>query len=180
MGLAFCSVAGMACNAGSDSVAAGQVDLLTVLTHERGRVLGADHTDSGDGSGGTGWASSWSLNKNAKILSRGSSHSGVYHMRMTKAATASRVVDLSGESGLMLSFWWKADSMEASDYGTIEIYDGTGWYTLLTIQDGDDDDVYHYAEFDLSGYNMTADFEIRITTSGGANDWFYFDDFKIL
>ena len=100
-------------------------------------------------------------------------------MRMSKAATASRVVDLSGESGLMLSYWWKADSIEAGEYATIEINDGTGWYTLQTINDSDDDNLYHYAEFDLSGYDMTTDFEIRITTNAGSRDWFYFDDFKI-
>ncbi len=70
--------------------------------------------------------------------------------------------------------------MEASDYATIEVYDGTGWYTLLTIQDGDDDDVYHYAEFDLSGYEMNADFEIRISSFGGSRDWLYLDDLTIL
>ena len=92
---------------------------------------------------------------------------------------SARVVDLSGQSGLTLSYWWKANSLDGGEWATVEIYDGTGWYTLQTITDGDDDNVYHYAEFDLSGYDMVSDFEILITNNGGNRDWFYFDDFTI-
>jgi hypothetical protein len=100
-------------------------------------------------------------------------------MRLTKDGVASRTVDLSGQTDLTLSFWWKADSLESGEYATIEVYDGTGWHTLQTIADGDDDNVYHYAEYDLSGYQMVADFEVRISLSAGARDWVYIDDLLI-
>ena len=162
------------------TVGGADSDTVTITDNDVSGVVAEDDFESGDGSGGTGWSGPWTRSKDAVITAAGGAHSGAYHMRMTKTGVASRTADLTGQSNLTLSFWWKADSIEAGDYGTIEIYDGTGWRTLLTIQDGDDDNVYHYAEFDLSGYEMNADFEIRISSFGNANDWLYLDDLTIL
>ncbi|HET6427249.1 MAG TPA: hypothetical protein VFJ30_03595, partial [Phycisphaerae bacterium] len=65
------------------------------------------------------------------------------------------------------------------EYALIEVNDGTGWTTLRTIQDGDDDNVYHYASYDLSGFDMVSDFEVRISLSAGSRDWVFIDDILI-
>jgi len=161
------------------TVGAADSDTVTIADNDVVGVVAEDDFESGDGSGGTGWSAPWSLSKDADVTTSGGAHGGSYHLQFIKDGVASRTVDLSGQTDLTLSFWWKANSLESGEVATIEVNDGTGWATIQTIQDGDDDNVYHYAEYDLSGFDMVSDFEIRISLSAHARDWVYIDDLLI-
>lgn len=85
-----------------------------------------------------------------------------------------------GRTGARLRFWWKAYSFEAGETATAEIYDGV-WRTVLTVVDGQDTNVYQYADIDLSGYQMVSNFQIRFRARmSNTADYFYVDDIQIV
>ncbi len=136
--------------------------------------------ESGDSAGGQGWADDWTLSGQASIVSTGSPYGGSYHLKLAGSdGAATRTVNLAGKSEAELTFWWKASSFETGESATVEIYDGS-WHTVLTIDDTDDDNTYHEAVIDLSGYNLIEDFQIRISSDmGDADDLLYIDDLTI-
>jgi hypothetical protein len=123
--------------------------------------------------GGTGWGGSWNLTGNASIatgLLQLTSNSGV----------AERVVNLSGVTDANLSFNWKADSFESGETAVVEIYNGTSWITVMTISDGQDDNIYHHASINLAGYTLGSSFKVRFRSlMVNANDFLYVGDLKI-
>jgi hypothetical protein len=90
---------------------------------------------------------------------------------------AARSADLSGQSGLRLQFWAKADSFEAGEAAYCLVSsNGTDWTTVRTWVNGDDDDVYRFHDVDLSPYSMTSEFWIAFDAEmGNAQDLFYVD-----
>ena len=93
---------------------------------------------------------------------------------------ASRAVNLAGVTQAHLVFDWKANSFEAGETAVVEIYDGTAWVNLMTISDGQDDNVYHHASIDLSSYTLTSGFQVRFRSLMSAgDDHFYIDDLQI-
>ena len=40
--------------------------------------------------------------------------------------------------------------------------DGVNFVTVLTINPGDDDNLYHFHDIDLSSFAMTADFRVEL------------------
>jgi len=88
-------------------------------------------------------------------------------------------VDLTGKSGLWLSFWWKANSFESSDVAYVKVYDGS-WHTVKTIVDGNDTNTYYQEDIDLSSYTMGSGFKVRFEGGMDAtNDYLYIDDIEI-
>ena len=86
---------------------------------------------------------------------------------------------MAGVTGAHLTFQWKANSFEIGETATIEVNDGT-WHTVQTVIDGQDDNAYHSANIDLSGYNMVSNFQIRVAAHMSAtNDYFYIDNLII-
>jgi hypothetical protein len=140
-----------------------------------------DGFESGNGSGGTGWAAAWTLTGNASVVNTGTPATGTYHLRLTSNnGVASRAVNLSGVSTARLVFDWKATSFEASETAVVEIYNGTSWITVQTIIDGQDDNVYHHSDIDLSGYTLGSSFQVRIRSLMSAtDDTLYIDNLKI-
>jgi hypothetical protein len=62
----------------------------------------------------------------------------------------------------------------------VEIYNGTSWITVLAVSDGQDDNIYHHASISLAGYNLSANFQVRIRSLMSAvDDFFYIDDLQI-
>ena len=91
----------------------------------------------------------------------------------------SRLVNLDGLTSAILSFQWRATGFGGGDVAYVKIYDGN-WFTLLAVVDGDDDNNWHLATFDLSGYNFNSNFLIQFEAGMNQdNDDFFIDDVKI-
>ena len=140
-----------------------------------------DGFESGNGSGGTGWSGNWSTSGTVAFTNSGTPKSGTYHMQLSgNNATATRAVNLSGLTSAHLVFDWKANSFEASETGKVEIYNGTSWITVKTVVNGNDDNVYHHEDIDLSSYSLTSSFQVRFSLlSADTNDYFYIDNLFI-
>ena len=88
---------------------------------------------------------------------------------------------MSGVTDARLSFNWKANSFESGETGVVEIYDGTSWINVMTISDGQDDNVYHHASISLAGYTLGSSFQVRFRSLMSATDDFlYIDDLQIV
>ena len=140
-----------------------------------------DGFETGGVSGGIGWGGNWSLTGNASIVSTGSPQSGVYHLQLaSNDGMASRAVSLAGVTSATLAFDWKANSFESGETAVVEIYNGTSWINVMTISDGQDDNVYHHASIDLSGYALTSGFQVRFRSlMSAADDYLYIDNLVI-
>ena len=131
--------------------------------------------------GGAGWSNNWALSVTADTISNGNAHSGTYALRLrSNTGLATRTVNMAGVVSIHnLSLWWKAYHFETGEYATVDVFDGS-WHTVLTVSDGQDDNIYHLADVNLSGYNMVSNFQIRAASHmGGDGDFFYIDDILI-
>ena len=82
-------------------------------------------------------------------------------------------------SNVHLQFWAKANSFESGETAVCNIYDGVVWDTVQTWVNGDDDNIYHFYDIDLSGYNMYNQFYITFEANmSGTGDYLYIDDVK--
>jgi hypothetical protein len=145
-------------------------------------AIATDDFESGDGSGGSGWLWDWYLGGDYSITTLGTPHGGGYHLRLRRASGyADRAVDLSGCSNVHLQFWAKANSFETGEYAICSVYDGIAWDVIKTWVDGDDDNIYHYFDIDISGYNMSSQFYIAFDAEmGQTDDYLYIDDIQFV
>jgi hypothetical protein len=146
-----------------------------------GYVYATDGFETGNGSGGTGWGGAWTLSGSATVTTTGTPNAGAYHLQLTgNGAFATRAVNLSGVTSARLIFDWKASSFESGETGAVDIYDGTNWITVLTITDTQDDNIYHHADINLSGYSLGSSFQVRVRSlMSAADDVLYIEDLKI-
>jgi len=144
-------------------------------------VVAWDDFESAGWSGGAGWSGAWVRSGDSSVTTSGTAHGGRYHLRLrSNTGVASRTVNMAGRTGARLQFWWKANSFEAGETATVEIYDGA-WRRVLTVVDGQDTNVYQYADIDLSGYQMISNFQVRFRANmSGTGDYFYVDDIQIV
>ena len=139
--------------------------------------IASDDFESGGWSGGSGWLWPWYHGGDATVTTSGTPHGGSYHVRLSRSTGyIDRAVNLSGKSNVRLQFWAKADSFEGSEYAVCNIYDGVAWYTVETWTDEDDDNLYHFYDIDLSGYNMSSQFYVAFDAQMGTGDYLYIDD----
>jgi len=140
-----------------------------------------DGFESNDGAGGGGWSGNWAFSGTVDVIGGTTGpHTGSYHLRLRSSdGIATRAVNMAGVTAAHLKFWWKAYSFEAGETAVVEVYDGA-WHTVLTVVDGNDDNTYHSANVNLSGYNMVSNFQVRAASHmGGPGDYFYIDDVNI-
>ena len=151
----------------------------------RSHAYADDDFESNTVSGGFGWGGIWALANNgsstASIVSTGSPNSGTYHLLLTgNGASATRAADLTGVVNARLVFDWKANDFEAGESAVVEIFDGTAWITVFTINDGSDDNTYHHTEISLAKYKLTSNFQVRFRSlMSASDDFFYIDDLQI-
>ena len=70
-----------------------------------------------------------------------------------------RDVNLSGQTGVHLTFYAKVESFEGSDGALAQVSsDGVNWTTVKTWTGADSDGVYRLVDIDLSGFIMTSQF----------------------
>ena len=78
--------------------------------------VASENFESGDWTGGSGWLSNWSTAGSSDVIKQNSPYQGLYHMRLRSSVSyANRSANLSGQSGLHLTFWAKVNSFEPSD-----------------------------------------------------------------
>ena len=123
----------------------------------------------------------WSLGSKTSVVTRNSPHGPTHHLEMLKKSEGTLSVNMSGVTGAQLDFYWKAKSFDnSSETAEVSVYDGTGWYVVKTINNGEDDNAYHAASIDLSGYSMIEGFQVQFKINGsGTADYFYIDDIEI-
>ena len=162
------------------------VSVVLALSHAVKDCCG-DSTIAWDGFesgtiGGGGWNGDWVLSGSADTINNGNAHSGTYALRLRDSnGVVARTVNMTGVVALhQLSFWWKAFDFETGETAVVEVYDGS-WHTVLTVIDGQDDNIYRFAEVNLSDYNKVGNFQVRAASHmSGPNDFFYVDDINIV
>jgi hypothetical protein len=138
-----------------------------------------DNFESGNGDGGCGWLQAWELIADADMDTGVSPRQGSYHLRLRSAGMASREVDMTGVTDAVLQFWWKAYSLDSGESAVVDVYDGT-WHTLLTVNDGEDDNAYHFTNFNLNTYTMVSNFTVRaVIFANQTYDFFFIDEIEI-
>jgi Tfp pilus assembly protein FimT len=152
-------------------------------------VIAWDDFESGTWAGGGGWLAAdwaWHHQGRANLIWWDGAYEGDWHLRLQGDGNPNmqgrvwRALDLSGQSNVHLQFWAKASLFESSDTAICRIDDGTGWQTVWTWADGDDDGVYHFYDIDLSPYTMSSNFLIGFRAYMNAqDDYFYVDDLVI-
>ncbi len=91
---------------------------------------------------------------------------------------AETTINLSERSDPILSYRWRMgpNDFESNEYGNVRVWDGS-WHTVKTYHYGD---IYHYAEINLSSYNLVQDFKVRFgSRSSWNNERFYVDDVTV-
>ncbi|MBN1937839.1 MAG: hypothetical protein JW934_24510 [Anaerolineae bacterium] len=168
------------------------VSLLVVMSLAPNRVaaqntiIAADNFDNGSPTGGSyQWTTgSWTYTDgNVVETTNGTARSGM-HLRLLRfGRSATRSVNLAAHTSVHLTFWWKANSFDSSDFAVVQVNDGAGWQQVLRVDDGKDDNTYHYADIDLAGFQMIDGFQVRFEsgmTDSQTNDYFYIDDLAIV
>lgn len=144
-------------------------------------TIASDDFESGGWSGGTGWLDNWAPTGDASIVTTGTPYQGSYHL-MLRSSTGyvKRSVDARGPSA-NLQFWAKARSFEGGETAECLISpNGTDWTAVQTWVNGDDDNVYHFFDIDLSAYTLTSQFWVAFQANmSGTKDYLYIDDLKI-
>lgn len=126
--------------------------------------LATEDWESGGFSGGSGWLSPWSVQggNDATVTTQNTPYEGSSHLRIRSAdGYASRDVDLSGQTGVHLTFYAKVEGFKGSDSASVLVSpDNVTWTTVKLFTSGDSDGVYRLVDIDLSSYSMTSQFYI--------------------
>jgi hypothetical protein len=144
-------------------------------------VIASDGFETGNFSGGTGWASgAWTVAGDATVLSSSSPHSGTYEARLrSSTGDLQRSVNIAGLTEVKLQFWSKVNSFEGSDQALVRVSpDGTNWTTLQTFTSAQSDNVYHFYNLSVSIPSNTL--FVRFDAAMNAtNDQWYIDDVQV-
>jgi len=146
-------------------------------------TLATDDFESNSWSGGSGWLGSWYHEGDALITKSGSPYEGEYHLQLRRdSGYVKRGVDLLGESNVYLILRAKAKSFKKDDTAECLVSSGSeNWTTLRTWVDGEDDDTYHYYQFNLSSYATEGQLWIAFAAHmPGKGAKFYVDDLRVV
>jgi hypothetical protein len=133
-----------------------------------------DNFETGTGTGGTGsWVNGWGFSDNDYCtISGANSPIGSYHMLCRPMATAYAQILARLPDGIHVanvSFWAKFNSIEAGEFFYFQSYNGTGWDTVRSWTDGqDEDDTYRRYEFAINSTCLTYGYVfLRFSGLGG-------------
>ena len=149
-------------------------------------VIASHDFNDNDWNGGQGmWNGGWyhEGGNNAKIVNSGYPYEGGYHLRLRSGnGYVERSVNLNGLEDAKLVFYAKVNNFEGSDFADLLITpDGINWNVLKSFSDVEDDNQYHYYEFDLASFGLASNFYLAIDTEmSGTGDYLYIDDLKIV
>jgi len=122
-------------------------------------LIATENWESGGLSGGTGWLGSWLAfgGNDAQVTSGNQPFEGTSHLRLRgKNGFVMRDVNLSGQTGVHLTFYAKVESFEGSDSALVRVFSDGNWTTVKTWTSADSDGVYKLVDIDLSGFTMTS------------------------
>ncbi len=146
-------------------------------------IIAIDDFENGGWTGGSGWLAGWWHSGNAAVTTSGMPYSGSYHLRLTSSdGYIDRAVDLSGYSSVHLQFRAKANSFEAGDEAYCLVSaDGIDWDTAQAWVDGNDDNIYHFYDIDLSAFPTSSQFYIAFDTQmSDTSDYLYIDNIAMV
>ena len=144
-------------------------------------TLARDDFESGDFTGGTGWAGDWATVGNTNVVGTEAPFEGSEHMRLrNSAARAEREIDLLGQSDMRIQFQYKAQDFSPGDTLVLEVsVDGGGIFTpIRTWVDGEDDDTYTFEDVSLRTADLAVDTFIAFDSNMSGD--FFVDDLKIV
>jgi len=141
-----------------------------------------DGFESGDFSGGYGWADAWYTDVDVTITSSDNPYNGSYHMRLIKGqGFVKRPVNNLYETDpdqTYVGFWAKARSFEPGEEAYFYFWDGS-YHLLQTWTTDNADNIYHYYQFNLSEYKLGNNMVGIEAHMGGGDDYLYIDDIVI-
>jgi len=142
-----------------------------------------DGFESGNYSGGAGWAGSWTTSGDVSILTSSGPHSGSRHVRLRRGTgLLSRTVNIpAGSTTLKLGFWSKVLSFEGTEHANVRVSaNGGSLTTVHTLTSAQSDNTYHYYEIDLTSYVAASQIQIIFDANmGDVNDNWYLDDIRL-
>jgi hypothetical protein len=139
-----------------------------------------DGFESGNYSGGSGWAAAWSASGDVSILTSSQPHSGTRHVRLRRGTgLLSRSFDApQGATSLALGFWTKIHSFEGSDRAEVRVNGITG--AVASFTSSDSDNRYRYVEVDISAALPQGQLQVTFDAMmGDTGDNWYLDDIRI-
>lgn len=167
-------------------VIAGIFAALLAITADAVTLHAADDFESGDLSGGLGWAdSAWTTTGSARVRHKEGPVQGSQHVRIRKDGTITRSVDLTGESQVFLSFWLKAKGFKDDTSASVIVTpDGGSPVTLNTWTEDEDEDDNTYRQYtydlDAAGVTPATLLTLRFVINGEKNgEKIHVDDIQI-
>lgn len=146
----------------------------------------SDDFESGGWAGGDGWLDAWQHTGAASITPWGFPYEGNYHLWLGSSSDyVKREIDLSEATSASLQFWAKITQFESGDSAQCLISsNGVDWTPVHTWVDGDDDNIYHFYDKDLSTYELSSTFWIAFDTNMKVDypwdwDYLYVDNLEI-
>ncbi|MDO8183844.1 MAG: hypothetical protein Q7T49_02570 [bacterium] len=120
------------------------------------------------------------------INNAGGAHSGSKRAEVKGANDSddilAKTISTTGYDNLVLTYWYKAESLETGDEVFLEYTtDGSTWSTLFTFGDGLDDNVWHEKTHNLpASANDNPNFSFRFRANlGQGNDFLKLDDVSL-
>ncbi len=148
-------------------------------------VAGDDHEDHEEGPSGFGWLEEWEFNGDAGYSDSDDPYSGESHLYVRgRGSSAVRVTEVTGDSGLKLQFWARAESFN-SGRALLEISgDGRSYIRLMRWNRSNDDGPYSFFEFNLAGTGLEIRDRLwiraRITGGSRSGGELFIDDIGIV
>ena len=107
---------------------------------------------------------------------------GAFHLRLQHSdGYAKRDLNLSGHTGVHLTFYAKLVSFEGNDTAEVQVSpDGVTFTTVKTYTTAAAQDVYSFVDINLSAFSMTAQFFIAFDAKmNTAGDQLFIDNIEI-
>lgn len=106
---------------------------------------------------------------------------GTAALRVRYTGTATKSVDTTGYTGIVLSFKLTAYSLESGEYVYVEYNDGSGWTQAGSRGDGQDNGTFQTFSVNLpSSCDNNSSFQVRVRiSSSSTSDYGYMDDLTI-
>jgi hypothetical protein len=179
---------------GADSTFSNLVDIheqisdnLTITTYPIFKYIETRETwETGTFTGGSEWLSpNWTEVGECYITNLISPLNSTYHLEMrggagTDKCNVGRGINLSNSGGANLTFWAKANSIEAGEFCYFTFYNGTQNISLMSITDPADDGIYRQYSFNLTPYGLNSNSRIFFHTNGAnPDDRCYVDNISV-
>jgi hypothetical protein len=143
-----------------------------------------DGFESGNYSGGSGWAGNWTASGDVSILTSAGPHSGRRHVRLRRnTGLLRRSVNIPASAATVkLGFWAKVESFESSDKAYVRVKKSTSgsFTTVATFTPSFSNNTYHYYEIDVTSFLPATQLQVEFDAEMNAsNDNWYLDDIRL-